>query len=188
RGIRTCSVGCGDVPQDERGFARSVAEHFGTQHEEVVMSAADAGAILERLGRLLDEPLADMSFVPLYALACAARRSVTVALTGDGGDELFGGYPRMAADRWPPTFARLPGPILASIRRGAAVLPESAGAFRTFLAALDLEPQARNQGLLGGLLPRQAAEVLSPAVRAALNGFNAYRDIDDVLASCTTED
>ncbi len=188
QGIRTFSIGYDDAPQDERRFARIVAEHFGTQHEEIAMSAADAGAILERLGRLLDEPIADMSFVPLYALARAARRSVTVALTGDGGDELFGGYPSMAVDRWHRAFARLPRPMLAGLRRSAAVLPEAASPFRTFLAALDLAPDARNQALIGGLQPFQAAEVLSRDARDALNGFDPYHDIDDVLASCATDD
>src|SRR5207244_7155285 len=73
-GIRTFSVGYDGAPQDERRFARVVADHFGTRHEELVVSAADAAGVVERLGRLLDEPLADMSFVPLYLLSCAARR------------------------------------------------------------------------------------------------------------------
>jgi asparagine synthase (glutamine-hydrolysing) len=91
-GIRTFSVGYAEARFDERPFARLVAERYGTQHEELIVSAADAGTVLPQLGTLLDEPLADMSFVPLYLLARAARRSVTVALTGDGGDELFAGY------------------------------------------------------------------------------------------------
>jgi asparagine synthase (glutamine-hydrolysing) len=77
------------VPQDERRYARIVSDYFRTHHEELVVSAADAAGVVERLGSLLDEPLADMSFVPLHLLSCAARRSVGVALTGDGGDELL---------------------------------------------------------------------------------------------------
>jgi len=97
-GLRTFSVGYAERSHDERRFARLAAERLGTVHEELLVSAADVAPVLERLGVLLDEPISDMSFVPLYLLSRFARREVTVALTGDGGDELFGGYPAMAAD------------------------------------------------------------------------------------------
>src|SRR5262249_11394245 len=176
-----------DSRHDERPFARIVARYFGTQHEELVVSAADAAGVLGRLGALLDEPLADMSFVPLHLLACAARRSVTVALTGDGGDELFAGYPAMAADWWHRAFARLPAPVLCALRRGIARLPGLAP-LRDFLAALDYPAEARNQALLGGIPPARHATLLSRAARAHLGGFDAYHDIDAVLADCPTDD
>lgn len=187
-GIRTFSVGYDGVPQDERRYARIVAEHFATQHEEVVVSAADAGRVIERLGSLLDEPLADMSFVPLHILSCAARRSVTVALTGDGGDELFAGYPSMAADRWHRGFARLPQRLLGVLQRGAMALPETATPLRDFLAAVDYGPDARNQALIGGLPPPRLAMLLSRDARARLTGFNPYGDIDSLLTACTAKD
>ena len=187
-GIRTFSVGYDGVPQDERRFARIVADYFGTHHEELVVSAADAAGVLERLGRLLDEPVADMSFVPLHLLSCAARRSVTVALTGDGGDELFAGYPSMAADWWHRAFARLPAHLLGALRLGAGVLPSAATPFRDFLAALDYGGDARNQPLIGGLLPTRVAALLSREARFQLGNFDPYGDITAVLASCATED
>ena len=187
-GIRTFSVGYDGVAQDERRFARIVADHYATRHEEVVVSADDAGRVLDRLGSLLDEPLADMSFVPLHILSCAARRSVTVALTGDGGDELFAGYPSMAADRWHRAFACLPASLLVGMRRGAMALPETAMPFRDFLAALSYGADARNQALIGGLLPPRVAMLLSREVRSRLRGFDPYGDVDAVLASCTAED
>jgi asparagine synthase (glutamine-hydrolysing) len=186
--IRTFSVGYDGTAHDERRYARIVADYFGTQHEELVVSATDAARLLDRLGGLLDEPLADMSFVPLHLLSCAARRSVTVALTGDGGDELFAGYPSMAAERWHRAFARLPRGVLAAIRRGAAALPEAATPFRNFLAAVDYGAEARNQALIGGLLPGRAALLLSRDVRSRLDGFDPYADIATVLAPCTTQD
>jgi asparagine synthase (glutamine-hydrolysing) len=187
-GIRTFSVGYDGTPHDERRYARIVADYFGTHHEELVVSAADAARVLERLGSLLDEPLADMSFVPLHLLSCAARQSVTVALTGDGGDELFAGYPSMAADRWHRAFARLPGGLLAAFRRGAAALPAAATPFRDFLAAVDYGADARNQALIGGLPPARVAMLLSREARSRLDGFDPYGDVAAVLASCTTED
>src|SRR5262249_52864693 len=132
-GIRTFSVGYEDSRHDERPWARIAARHFGTAHEELVVTPSDAGGVLARLGTLLDEPLADMSFVPLYLLSRAARGTVTVALTGDGGDELFAGYPTMAAEWWQSAVGRLPpgepgggraparGGTAARVRRGHGV-------------------------------------------------------------------
>jgi asparagine synthase (glutamine-hydrolysing) len=187
-GIRTFSVGYDGTAHDERRYARIVADYFGTRHEELVVSAADAARVVERLGGLLDEPLGDMSFVPLHLLSCAARQSVTVALTGDGGDELFAGYPSMAAERWHRAFARLPRGVLAAIRRGAAALPETATPFRDFLAAVDYGADARNQALIGGLSPVRTALLLSREARSRLQGFDPYGDIAAVLAPCTTQD
>jgi len=187
-GIRTFSVGYDGTPHDERRYARIAADYFGTQHEELVVSAADAAGVLERLGRLLDEPLGDMSFVPLHLLSCAARRSVTVALTGDGGDELFAGYPSMAADRWHRRFARLPPGMLTGLRWGAAALPAAATPFRDFLAAVEYGADARNQALIGGLPPPRIEKLLSQEARARLAGFDPYGDTAAVLASCATED
>jgi len=94
--VRTFTVGFSDDAYDERRWARLVAERYGTLHEEVVLET-DVASTLERLVRTLDEPLGDEAILPLYLICEAARRSVTVALTGDGGDEAFGGYERYAA-------------------------------------------------------------------------------------------
>ncbi len=187
-GIRTFSVGFADVRFDERPFARLVAERYGTQHEELVVTPEDAGAVLTRVGGLLDEPLADMSFVPLFLLARAARQSVTVALTGDGGDELFAGYPTMAADWWHQLVARLPPRARGALQRAAERIPGIPEELSEFLRALDYPPSARNQALLGGLAPRRHLGLLAPHVRAALAGFDPYEDIEDVLTHCDSDD
>jgi asparagine synthase (glutamine-hydrolysing) len=187
-GIRTFSVGYAEAPFDERPFARIVAEQYGTEHEELIVSAADARPLLPRLGALLDEPLADMSFVPLYLLARAARRSVTVALTGDGGDELFAGYQTMAADWWHRLFDRLPGSVRGALASGARRFPGVPEGLRNFLRVLSYRPEARNQALLGGLAAERHRALLAPGVRAELDGFEPYRDIEEVLADCPTLD
>jgi len=187
-GIRTFSVGYAEARFDERPFARIVAARYGTQHEELIVSATDAGALLPRLGALLDEPLADMSFVPLYLLAHAARRSVTVALTGDGGDELFAGYPTMAADWWHRLFDRLPGSVRGTLEFAARGLPGVPEGLREFLRVLSYRPEARNQALLGGLAAERHRCLLASGVRAALEEFEPYLDIEETLADCPTED
>jgi asparagine synthase (glutamine-hydrolysing) len=187
-GIRTFSVGYAESPHDERRFARLVAERYGTRHEELVVSGSDALAVLPEVGALMDEPLADMSFVPLHLLARAAKRSVTVALSGDGGDELFAGYPTMAADWWHRGFARLPRPLRDALGAAARRLPGPADGLREFLRALDYPSDVRNQTLLGGWPPERAMPLFSPAARAGVLGFDAYRDIDAVLAGCESRD
>ena len=187
-GIRTFSVGYAEAAYDERRFARLVATRYGTRHEELVVTADDARVVLGDLGGLLDEPLADMSFVPLYLLSRAARRSVTVALSGDGGDELFAGYPSMGADWWHQRFARLPGPARSVFRWAVESLPSAPEPLRDFLRALPHRPEARNQPLVGGLPPERHARLLSPGARAALAGFDPYTDIDAAAASCASDD
>lgn len=187
-GIQTFSVGYAEATYDERRFARIVAERCRTQHEELVVSAADAHTLLPQLGGLLDEPLADMSFVPLYLLSRAARRRVTVALTGDGGDELFAGYPTMAAAWWHDAFGHLPRRVRQALRALTEQLPGTPEPLREFFGALEYQPDARNQALLGGLPPDRHPFLLSKATRAALDGFDPYADLHAALAGCTTND
>jgi asparagine synthase (glutamine-hydrolysing) len=186
-GIRTFSVGYADAAFDERPFARLVAERYATRHEELVVSAEDARGVIGRLGELLDEPLADMSFVPLHLLARAARGSVTVALTGDGGDELFVGYPTMAADWWHRLFSRLAGPARGALVRGAHHLPVPRG-FGEFLRALAHHPDARNQALLGGLAAGPHRALLAGGLRDELTSFEPYADIGTVLRGRGSDD
>src|SRR5207244_4145129 len=98
---------------DEAPFARAVARRFGTEHREFLLEP-DAVEILPRLIWHLDQPLADPSAIPLYYLSRMTREHVTVALAGDGGDELFGGYERYFWDQAAARYARLPAPL----RRG----------------------------------------------------------------------
>lgn len=94
--IRTFSIGFAEASHDESAAAEAVAGHLGTRHESLRVTAADALAVIPELPDVYDEPLADASQIPTLLLARLARSAVTVALTGDGGDELFAGYSRHA--------------------------------------------------------------------------------------------
>ena len=90
--IRTFSIGFGDQEFNEAPFAKSVAEHLGTSHTELIVDSGEATKILFDWGALFDEPFADSSGIPTYLVARLAVASVKVALSADGGDELFSGY------------------------------------------------------------------------------------------------
>jgi asparagine synthase (glutamine-hydrolysing) len=115
RPVRTFTVGFPDVRYDERAFARAVASRYGTLHEEVEIEE-DVASTLPRLAATFDEPLGDEAAFPTFLIAEQARRHVTVALAGDGGDESFGGYERYNAQR---LAERIPGRVAQG---GAAAL------------------------------------------------------------------
>jgi asparagine synthase (glutamine-hydrolysing) len=118
--VKTFSIGFNEPAFDELEHARRVAEHFGTDHHELVVRP-DAIGILDRLVSHFDEPFADSSAIPTWYVSEMARRHVTVVLSGDGGDELFGGYDRyvphprvVAFDRYSPRALRRVAAIAAA--------------------------------------------------------------------------
>jgi asparagine synthase (glutamine-hydrolysing) len=116
--VRTFTVGFADARYDERMYARAVAERYGTVHEELEITE-DVAATLPRLAAAYDEPLGDEAALPTFLIAEQARRHVTVALAGDGGDEAFAGYERYIAerlaDRVPAAVARTGAGLLRLI-------------------------------------------------------------------------
>ncbi|HEY0141520.1 MAG TPA: asparagine synthase (glutamine-hydrolyzing) [Thermoanaerobaculia bacterium] len=92
--VRTFTIGFEDRRYDEAPLAAEAAAHLGTEHTAAYISARETLELIPQLGRLTDEPLGDSSLVPMYLVSRMARQSVTVALSGDGGDELFAGYHR----------------------------------------------------------------------------------------------
>ncbi len=121
--LRTYSIRFPDVRYDESAHARIVAEHFQTEHHEATV-APDAVAILERLVHHFDEPMADSSAIPTWYVSEYARTGVTVALTGDGGDEAFAGYDRYRAaaiaERFPSALGSLASRMAEFLPRGRA--------------------------------------------------------------------
>lgn len=116
--VKTFSIGFEHAEFDERPYARLVAQHCGTQHEEFVTEPAHAEDVLPSLAWHLDNPLGDSSALPTYFLAQMTRKSVTVALTGDGGDELLAGYTRYAGERFSQLYRQLTGPFAGPASEG----------------------------------------------------------------------
>ena len=110
RAPTTFSIGVDASGWDERPYAREVASRYGDTHYEGVFEPLDLETLHEMVG-FLDEPLGDSSFVPVYQLSKLAKSQVTVALSGDGGDELFWGYTRYQSERTVPFLRHIPGAI-----------------------------------------------------------------------------
>jgi asparagine synthase (glutamine-hydrolysing) len=164
--IKTFSIGFAEPGYDEAEHAKAVAEHLGTDHTELYVTAGDALAVVPKLPTIYDEPFADASQIPTYLLAAMTRKQVTVALSGDGGDELFSGYSRyrLAHDVW-HRLNRFP----LGLRRWAAgrLLAVRPGSLDTVARSLMMfVPRRKRIGNVGDNLHKFAANVL-PADSAA---------------------
>jgi asparagine synthase (glutamine-hydrolysing) len=174
--LDTFTVGFEDPSYDESGPARAVAQALGTRHHERVLSGSAALSLVRQVATLADEPLADPSLLPTHLLARFAREHVTVALSGDGGDELFYGYPTFLADgsarlaaRWLPGFVRrswLPA-VAARIPRSDRDMSLDFRLSR-FVRGLRFGAADRHFAWIGGFLPDDARDVLSPDLHGAL--------------------
>jgi len=147
--VKTFSIGNHDKEFDEAKEASTVARHLGTEHHELYVTSKEAMAVIPSLPRIYDEPFADPSQIPTVLVSRLAGQCVTVSLSGDGGDEFFGGYTRHA---WGDTLRRRLDPLPISVRKfGAAGLrtlaPESWDVlFRTCGRAIPARWQQRMPG------------------------------------------
>ncbi|HEY6212011.1 MAG TPA: asparagine synthase (glutamine-hydrolyzing) [Vicinamibacterales bacterium] len=167
--VKTFSIGFDEPEYDELEHARTVADHFGTDHHEFVVKP-DAVAILDRLIAHFDEPFADASAIPTWYVSEMARRHVTVVLSGDGGDELFGGYDRylphprvVAFDKYSPR----------ALRRVAAIaadrLPHGARG-KNFLRHVGRGERGRYIDAIRFFGADEKPALLSPDLYAAMQG------------------
>jgi asparagine synthase (glutamine-hydrolysing) len=143
RPVQTFTIGFHQDDYNEAAHAKAVASHLGTEHTELYVTPEETLAVVPLLPAMYDEPFADSSQIPTYLVSKLARSKVTVSLSGDGGDELFGGYNRYL--------------FLPSLWKKTAMLPRSArSALAGMMNAVSPSLVDRGNGALGAMLPRAA--------------------------------
>ncbi len=181
RPVRTFTVGYDVGEVSETGRARHVAEVLGTEHREVVLTSSRVGETLPALMGALDQPLADPAVVALHAVCALAREDVTVAVGGEGADELFGGYPRY---RWLERSVALghvvPAPVLRTGSRVLSQMPLTGRQRRLLDVVRPADPVDRHLSwVTGGRWPA-ARDVWGPALLDAA-GFDAAADARGII-------
>lgn len=161
--IQTLTMGSDDARFDESASARSIATFLGSNHVEQIATSADALALIPHLADMYDEPFADYSQIPTALVSRCARQHVTVCLSGDGGDELFGGYNRY---RWGHRFRRVPGSLRGLLASSISMLP--AQTWELAQRGIDTAAPARWRiRLLGDKMEKFARALSAPTAVAA---------------------
>lgn len=164
--IETFSIGFEDTSFDESKYAREVAQYFGNSHHEEIINSNSLLEIVPKVIERLDEPFADASLIPSTHLSKFAKKNVTVALGGDGGDELFMGYPTFQANQMAQVYNRIPNFFHQGILKLAGALPVSMNNFsldfkiKRFLAFVRENPALREQLWLGSFSPSELKDLL----------------------------
>ncbi|MFA5147478.1 MAG: asparagine synthase (glutamine-hydrolyzing) [Candidatus Omnitrophota bacterium] len=179
--IKTFSVGFREKLYDESGDARTVAGHFGTDHHEEILKPGTMLEVFPAVLDMLDEPFADSSIIPTYIVSRFTRRHVTVALGGDGGDELFMGYPSFFAHKLNGYFNLLPEPVRSgSVKLLTGMLPVShdynSRSYRAarFLRGLDLPEEVRHQVWTGSFTPAEQEKLFLPNAELSFDPLDLY--------------
>ncbi|MEJ7623693.1 MAG: asparagine synthase (glutamine-hydrolyzing) [Pyrinomonadaceae bacterium] len=188
--VKTFSIGFEEDSFDESKYARQVAQHLGTEHYEATLSVETAADLISDIGSWLDEPLSDGSLIPTYMLARFVRRHVTVALGGDGGDELFAGYPMYFAHKVANAYSRVPGIIRSGlIEPVVARLPVSDKNLsfeykaKRFVRSSRFDVVQRHHSWFGSFTLDEQQRLLTPRVRDNASS-DIYRGANDLLALC----
>lgn len=182
--IKTFSIGFEEKSFDESSYARTVSEFFGTDHHEQILTPEKMIDILPEVWSFMDEPFADASILPTYLLSKFTREHVTVALGGDGGDELLAGYDPFQAHTVARYYEKTPR-FMQNIFANQIVqrLPVSTRnmsidfKLKQFLKGIPYKPAVRNQVWLGSFTKEEQEGVFTGDVNQILNGFDPYDDI-----------
>ena len=185
KSLQTFSVGFSEESFDESPWATMVAAGLGTEHASEKLSATACLDLLPEAVDSLDEPFADPSFLPTLLLSKFTRRTVKVALSGDGGDELFAGYDPFLAHRPAALLARAPRALLQLIEGAARRLPSSSRnmsldfRLKQFLRGVVAPASLRHQTWIGSFLPAEMQSLLSPDLRSLATPEVAYGEVLD---------
>lgn len=187
--VKTFSISFAESSFDESAYARAVASFLGTDHHEERLSVDLAANLVGEIGSWMDEPLSDPSLLPTYLLSRFTRRHVTVALGGDGGDELFAGYPMYWGHRLAHLYARVPrfarrALIEPAVRRLPVNTDNLSFDFkaRRFIAGLAYDEVARHHIWFGSFTPEEQNNLLTEDARRGTSTDDIYRDARRLLA------
>jgi asparagine synthase (glutamine-hydrolysing) len=191
--VKTFSIGFAEASFDESQYARAVAEFLGTDHHEERFSATLAANLVGEIGAWMDEPISDPSLVPTYLLSRFTRKHVTVALGGDGGDEIFAGYPMYFGHYMARAYLAVP----EFLRRGLVepvvnLLPVKTKNLsfdyraRRFIEAAHYDEVARHHVLFGSFSPHDQNLLLTDEARRSSNA-DIYADARRLFAECDSQ-
>ncbi len=192
--VKTFSISFAESSFDESAYARSVAKFLGTDHHEERLSANLAANLVGEIGAWMDEPFSDPSLVPTYLLSRFTRKHVTVALGGDGGDELFAGYPMYAGHRWAEIYNKVPAPLRTGVIEPLVrLLPVKTKnlsldykALR-FVTGAKYDTVARHHIWFGSFTPDEQEQLLT-ADALQQTESDVYREARQIVEQCDNHD
>ena len=192
--VKTFSISFAESSFDESAYARGVAKFLGTDHHEERLSANLAANLVGEIGSWMDEPFSDPSLVPTYLLSRFTRKHVTVALGGDGGDELFAGYPMYAGHRWAAIYERVPkairnGIVEPLVRRLPVKTKNLSLDYKAlrFVTGVKYDTVARHHIWFGSFTPDEQEQLLTDEARAATDA-DIYRQAREMMAESDAPD
>ena len=194
--VKTFSIGFTEQSFNESQYARQVANHLGTDHYEEYLSAGTTSDLISEIGNWLDEPMSDPSLIPTFLLSRFVRRHVTVALGGDGGDELFAGYPMYYAHKVAARYAMIPAFVRSGLIEPAVrALPVSTKNLsfdfkaKRFIRASKFDSVARHHSWFGSfsqdkhdqLFSNDVLEQTTPDIYAVARELLETTDAEDEI-------
>ncbi|HUR97599.1 MAG TPA: asparagine synthase (glutamine-hydrolyzing), partial [Pyrinomonadaceae bacterium] len=187
--VKTFSIGFEEDSFDESKYARQVAKHLDTEHYEEKLSATTAGDLVNEIGGWLDEPISDGSLIPTFLLARFVRKHVTVALGGDGGDELFAGYPMYFAHGVAAKYDAIPAFIRSGLIEPVVnALPVSTNNLsfdykaKRFVRAAKFDDVARHHSWFGSFSTDQHEKLFTRDVLGATDD-DIYQSVRELVSS-----
>ncbi len=188
--VKTFSISFSDKSFDESAYSQQVAKHLHTEHYEKQFSPSEFLDVFPKLNTTIDEPFADASLLPTYLLSKFTKQYVTVALSGDASDELFGGYPTYFAGKISPFLPQLSYRILHPL---ASLLPVSDNNIsfdfkvKKFVEGLRYSKNLRHQIWLGSFTPHQKAELFTKNIQMEIKNVNKLEILENFMQLSDTE-